>query len=225
MPTLESMFKKIGEIGAPTWIALAALVALAVVLMFIGARKGKWSASTIAFAALSLALSFLLSNIRLYHMPQGGSITPASMLPMMLFAYAFGVTPGLLAGLAFGVLQFLQEPILLPIAPLFAFCQLLLDYLLAFGLLGLAGLWNKQAGREKQALALGITVASVARFLCSVASGVLFFAEYAGDQNPLWYSMIYNGTYMLPEMILCIALGLLIGPRLCKVMRQSAKLR
>ena len=121
------MFSKLAEISVSTWIALAALAALGAVLLVVGKGKGRWNASTLAFAALAIALSFLLSNIRLFRMPQGGSITPASMLPLMLFAYAFGVVPGLLAGLAYGVLQFLQTPGLLPIPPLYALTQIILD--------------------------------------------------------------------------------------------------
>lgn len=222
---LQSVFKKVGQISPPMWIALAALVALAVVLLVIGGKKAKWSATTIAFAALALALSFLLSNIRLYRMPQGGSITLASMLPLMLFSYAFGVIPGLLTGVAYGVMQFLQTPSLLPIAPFFAVCQLILDYILAFGLIGLAGVFSKKRGNDQWRLSYGIALASVLRFVCSVASGVLFFAEYAEGQNPFWYSVVYNGSYMLPELVICVVIGVLIGPRLCKVMRQSANVK
>ncbi len=219
------MFSKLAEISVSTWIALAALAALGVVLLVVGKGKGRWNASTLAFAALAIALSFLLSNIRLFRMPQGGSITPASMLPLMLFAHAFGMGPGIMTGLAYGVLQFLQTPSLLPISPLFAAYQVVLDYLLAFGLLGLAGIGSKKAEQERLFLPLGVALGSFARFLCSVLSGVLFFAEYAGDQNPLWYSIVYNGSYMLPEALICIVIALLIGPRLAKVMRKSAGLR
>ncbi len=217
------MFNKLAEIGLSTWIALFALVALAALLLIVGGKKAKWSASTIAFAALAIALSFLLSNIRLYRMPQGGSITLVSMLPLMLFSYAFGVIPGLLTGVAYGVLQFLQTPSLLPITPFFAVCQVILDYLLAFGLIGLAGLFSKGKAQERVRLTAGITLAAFLRFVCSVLSGVLFFAEYAGDQNPILYSMIYNGSYMLPEMLLCILVGVLVGPRLCKAMTTARK--
>ncbi len=219
------MFSKLFQLSLPMWIALIALIALAALLMMIGKRKSKWNATTLAYAALAIALSFLLSNIRLYRMPQGGSITPASMLPLMLFAHAFGIVPGLLTGLAYGVLQFLQTPALLPISPFFAICQVVLDYLLAFGLIGLAGIGSKHPDREKQYLVVGIALACALRFVCAVASGMLFFAEYAGDQNPLWYSVVYNGSYMLPEMLICIILGFLIGQRLCRIMRQSAGIR
>ena len=174
---LQTMFEKIGELPLSIWLALTALLVLGIVLLFVGKNKSKWNTSTIAFAALAIALSFLLSNIRLYRMPQGGSITLASMLPMMLFAYAFGPGPGILAGLVQGLLQFFQDPFILPIAPLYAACQFILDYLLAFGLVGLAGTGRKLIKKEALSLAVGIFFTSALRFLCSVASGVLFFAE------------------------------------------------
>ena len=221
----QSMFKKVAEIPLPMWIVLIALTALGVVLLVLGSKQQKWSATTIAYAALAIALSFLLSNIRLYRMPQGGSITAVSMLPLMLFSYSFGIIPGLLTGTAYGVLQFLQTPSLLPIAPLYAFCQVILDYILAFGCMGLVGMFGKNQGNDRVYLPSGIAVASVLRFVCSVFSGVLFFAEYAGDQNPWIYSAAYNGSYMLPELILTAAVGALIGPRLCRVLRRTAAVR
>ena len=221
----QAMFKKIGEIEPSTWIVLVAMAALGIALLVVGSKKQKWNASAVAFAALALTLSFLLSNIRLARMPQGGSITAASMLPMMLFSYAFGLMPGLLAGMAYGVLEFLQAPVLLPISPIYAVCQVVLDYILAFGCTGLAALFASKHGEERIRLPLGIALASVLRFFCSMLSGVLFFAEYAGDQNPWIYSVIYNGSYMLPELLICVAVGIAIGPRLCRAMRTSAGLR
>ena len=221
----QSMFKKVGEISLPMWIVLIALVALGMVLLTLGSKKQKWNATTIAYAALAIALSFLLSNVRLYRMPQGGSITAVSMLPLMLFSYTFGIIPGLLTGTAYGVLQFLQTPSMLPIAPLYAICQIILDYILAFGCMGLAGMFGKSQKDDRIYLPSGIAVASALRFVCSVLSGVLFFAEYAGNQNPWIYSALYNGSYMLPELILTAVVGAFIGPRLCRVLRRNATIR
>ena len=217
------MFKKLGELTPASWIAIGALLALGVVLLAVSRKKEKWSPAMLAFAALCIALSFLLSNIRLYRMPQGGSVTPASMLPLMLFAYAFGLAPGLLAGLAYGLLQLVQMPTIL--TPF----QVILDYPLAFAVLGLAGVlrgWVQKGGNEYVGLAIGVCLASVLRFACSTLSGVLFFAEYAegSGYTPLVYSVVYNGSYMLPEMLVCLAIALLVGKRLATVMRKSAGL-
>ena len=217
----QEMFKKVGEIPVSTWIVLFVLAALAIVLLVLRGKQGKLSSRMIAHAALAIALSFLLSHIRLYRMPQGGSITVASMLPLMLFSYAFGMTPGLVAGMAYGVLEFFQDPVMLPVAPVYALCQVALDYILGFGCIGLAAAFKEKNKMDATHLSYGIALASVLRFGCSVLSGVLFFAEYAGDQNPWIYSSIYNGSYMLPEMIICLAVGIAIGPRLCKAMRRN----
>ena len=221
----QTMFKKIGGIPLPTWIVLITLCALGILFLLLSRKKQNWNARIIAYAALAITLSFLLSHIRLYRMPQGGSITPASMLPLMLFSYTFGLTPGLLAGVAYGVLEFLQDPVMLPIAPLYAFCQVALDYLLAFGCIGFSALFAGRKEKDSLRLPIGIGVVSFLRFFCSVLSGVLFFGEYAGDQNPWVYSILYNGSYMLPEMIICIALGIAIGPRLCRTMGKSVNFR
>ena len=190
-------FDKVGENGTPMWIILAALVLMGVILFLVSRSKQRWSTRMIANASLCIALSFILSYIRLYKMPQGGSITCASMLPIFLFAYAYGVIPGFVTGLAYGLLQFIQDAYF--VHPI----QLLLDYPLAFAMLALAGLF-----REKPwGLYAGITLGTIGRMVCAVLSGVIFFAEYAGDMNPWVYSIVYNVTYVVPEAIICMVLA------------------
>ena len=104
----ENAVKKLVETPLTVWIAILVLAALGVILLVVTSPSRNWNAQMLSFAALSIALSFVLSCIRLYRMPQGGSVTPASMLPLMLFSAAFGVGPGLLAGLVYGILQYLQ---------------------------------------------------------------------------------------------------------------------
>ena len=101
-------FSKFGKISGVTWIALGVVVALGLVVLAVSTSKKKWSAKMIAFGALAIALSFVLSCVRLYRMPTGGSVTPGSMLPLMLFSVSFGIGPGLVAGLGYGLLQYLQ---------------------------------------------------------------------------------------------------------------------
>ena len=102
------MFKKFAETPLTLWIALAVVVALCVIFAALVKTRRKWNARMLASGALCVALSFVLSCIRLYRMPTGGSVTPGSMLPLMLFSVAYGAGPGLLAGLVYGVLQYLQ---------------------------------------------------------------------------------------------------------------------
>lgn len=157
----------------------------------------------LANGALCIALSTVLSFITLYKMPQGGSITLASMLPMFLFAYAYGVGPGMLVGAAYGFVQFLQGGLYF-VHPV----ELLLDYPLAFAMLGLAGLSNKFS--DQWGMIPGIILGTFGRFVCAFLSGLIFFGMYAPEgQNVVIYSMVYNGLYLVPEAIICILLAMI----------------
>ena len=143
------IFEKLTEIPMNTWIALAAIVIFGVVLLAVG-RRVKWNAKMLACGALCIAMSFVLSYIRLLHMPQGGSITPASMLPVMMFAFAFGFGPGLVCAVAYGVLQMFQDMYIV------GWVQAMLDYLLAYGALA------------AYSLGYNLTSAGVDSLICAV---------------------------------------------------------
>ena len=205
------MFENLLSLKAATWGCLAALIVVAVILIF--CRK-KWNTRMVTYGAVCIALSSVLSMIKIWKMPQGGSITAASMLPLMLFSYVYGMGPGCLVGALYGVLQFIIEPYFLSLP------QMLLDYPIAFGMMGLAGLFSKMDD-ENLGLTVGVVLASVGRFVAAVLSGVIFFAEYAGDQNPWVYSIVYNGSYMLPECIICVILCLAVGLRLARQLKKN----
>ncbi len=207
---LQKVFEKFGEVSYVGWIILAVLILLGVGLTAISRQKTKWTAKLLAYAALSIALAFVLSYIRLWRMPQGGTVTPASMLPMMLFSYAFGIGPGLVASLAYGLLQAIQDPYIV------GFWQFLLDYPIAFGVIGLMGLFAKK--ESKWMIYVGIGVISILRMACHTLSGVLFFAEYAGDANPWVYSIGYN-SFVLIDAAICMAVALVAAPRVLKLMK------
>ncbi len=207
---LQTAFEKFGEVSYVGWIILAVLILLWAGLTAIARQKTQWTAKLLAYAALSIALAFMLSYIRLWRMPQGGTITPASMLPMMLFSYAFGVGPGLVASLAYGLLQAIQDPYIV------GFWQFLLDYPIAFGVIGLMGLFAKK--QQKWSLYVGMVVVSLLRMACHTLSGVLFFAEYAGDANPWVYSLGYN-SFVLVDAAICLVVAVLAAPRLLKLMK------
>lgn len=157
----------------------------------------------LANGALCIALATVLSFVALYKMPQGGTITLASMLPIFLFSYAYGVGPGMLVGAAYGFVQFLQGGLYF-VHPI----ELLLDYPLAFAMLGLAGLANKFS--DKWGMIPGIILGTFGRFVCAFLSGMIFFGMYAPEgQNLVVYSIVYNGLYLVPEAIICIALALI----------------
>lgn len=196
------MFSKFAKITPVTWGVIAALLIFGIVLFAITKDKKRWTARMLANAALCIALATVLSFVRLYKMPQGGSITPASMLPLFLFAYAYGVGPGMLVGAAYGLVQFLQDAYF--VHPI----ELLLDYPLAFAMLGLAGLAANFS--DKWGLIPGIILGTFGRFVCVFVSGVIFFGTFAPEgQNVLVYSAVYNGLYLVPEAIICIVLAMI----------------
>lgn len=201
----QTAFEKFGETPVSVWITLVVLAALAAVLLTITRTSRKWNAKMLSYGALSIALSFVLSCIRLYRMPQGGSVTPASMLPLMLFAAAYGVGPGMLAGLAYGVLQYLQGGWFANI------WQFALDYLLAFAALGLAGLaknWKQSWG-----LYAAMLLAAAGRALSATLAGIAFW-----DTAP-WASLVYNGTYLIPEIVICMVLAYFVAKPVMRIMK------
>ena len=206
------MFEKFTEIPVGTWIALGLIVAFGVVLMCF-TTKVKWNAKMLAYAALCIAISFVLSYIRLLKMPQGGSITPASMLPIMMFAYAFGFGPGLVCSMAYGVLQMFQDMYIV------GWVQATLDYVLAFGSLALVALFR--GWKSPLNFSVGVVVAGIARVFFHVLSGVVYFAEYAPEgMNPLVYSLVYNLSSVGVDALICAVIAFIPGVR--KFARQMA---
>lgn len=190
-------------------IALSALVLAALVLFGIGKTRNQWTATTLSYASLSVALGFVLSFIKLFEMPQGGSVTLASMLPVMLFAAAYGAGPGLLVGAVYGLLQYLQggwfvHPV-----------QFVLDYPLAFAMIGLAGVYTHLPKKwSKWSLYACMVLAAMGRALSATLAGIFFW-----DTAP-WASLVYNGTYLVPETVICILLAIPVAPRVMRIMKK-----
>ena len=190
----------------PTKAGMACLVAvfllLIVLALIIGGKSLKKGGMTrqLVFSAMAMALATVLSEIRLWRMPLGGSVTPCSMLFICLIGYWFGPAAGLLTGMAHGMLQLILNPMV------YSLPQMLIDYPLAFGALGLAGcFWKARNGLLK-----GYVLGVIGRFVFAVLSGYLFFASYAPEgMNPLWYSVSYNGGYLFAEAALTIVIILL----------------
>ena len=176
------------------------LALLGIAMCFIRKRSKKLTVKQLAFCAVSIALGTVLSYIKVFSFPTGGSITLLSMLIICLPGYWFGVGAGIMTGVAYGVLQMLIDPyILFPL-------QLVMDYLLAFGALGLAGLF----ARKKHGLIPGYITGILGRYVFAVLSGWIFFGMYAWEGwNPLLYSVVYNGIYIFAEAIVTIVILLL----------------
>lgn len=156
--------------------------------------ENRFNTRELAEISILVALAIVLNQIKVWQMPQGGSITLASMIPVMLLAYRRGVKVGIIGGIVFGLVQMVIEGyVYYPI-------QIILDYPLAFACLGLAGFFKKLPP-------VGVVVALVGRFLCHLVSGAVFFAEYApAGQNPWLYSAVYNGGYIFVEMVISVVL-------------------
>jgi thiamine transporter len=201
---LYSVVEPFSELSLATVSILAGVVLLGI-LFFAASKKVPWNARMISYAALAVSMSFVLSYIRIYHMPQGGSLTLGSLLPLMLFSYMYGPLAGCVAGAAYGMLQLLQD--LYVVHPI----QLLLDYPLAFaavGLTGLAGRLPWPAGVSGRLFA-GVWIGGLARTFFHVVSGAIFFGMYAPEgQNPWVYSTLYNLTVLLPDVALCAVIAL-----------------
>lgn len=162
--------------------------------------------------ALMIAMSTVLSMIPLFQMPYGGSVTLLSMLPLVLMSYRHGAKWGLFTAFVHGVLQ-----LVLGLENL-TYCAtiwsqigcILLDYLLAFTALGLASTFAKPFSNRVLGLVVGTFGVCFLRFVCSFLSGWLLWGSYKDSYDwavnlPVWlYSLIYNGSYMLPETILTI---------------------
>ena len=158
-------------------------------------NKSRLTVKQLAFCAMAVALGTVLSNIKLFHFPFGGSITLFSMLVICLVGYFFGLGAGLMTGVAYGILQLLIDPyVLYPM-------QLVIDYILAFGALGLSGIFtNAKAGLLK-----GYIAGILGRYVFVVISGWIFFGAYAWEGwDPLPYSLAYNGIYIFTEAIITI---------------------
>lgn len=205
---LSEVLGRFGDLGTTGWITVITMIVLVAIMIGMSVSRKTWTAKSLAYAALSIALSFVLSYVKMFEMPQGGSVTLASMLPIMLFSAAYGVGPGLLTGAAYGLLQYLQggwfvHPI-----------QFLLDYPVAFALIGLAGLYKVMPKKwQSWSLYAAMILGALGRALSATLAGILYW-----DTAP-WASLVYNGTYLIPDTLICIVVAIFVGKRVMKIMK------
>ncbi|MGM9538457.1 MAG: energy-coupled thiamine transporter ThiT [Candidatus Onthomonas sp.] len=166
--------------------------------------------------AILVAVAQILSLIKLWEMPWGGSVVLA-MVPIILFAVRWGLGPGLLAGFAFGVLQFLFDG-----GFAISWQSIIGDYLLAFTVLGLAGLVKGKRG----GVYFGTVIGGVARFLVHYVVGATIWAEYMPEEylglsmsSPWFYSLLYNILYMGPNIIITLVVFALLQKPMGKYFR------
>lgn len=186
-------------------------------------RARQKNVENLVLAGVLIALGTALSFVKVFDLPYGGSITLCSMLPVMLFAYRAGTKWGLGAGFTFSVLQLLFGlDALKGVSGTTVVGSIFLDYLLAFTVLGLAGLFRGRIKHDPAAFTLGCFVAGMLRYLCSFLSGWILWGEFAdvnfspilagmsGQQLACFYSLVYNGSYMLPEIGVTCVVGFLV---------------
>ncbi len=186
----------------------------------------------LVISAMMLAAATVLSVFQPFQLPFGGGITIASMMPLILLAYCYGTGWGLFSGFVFGVLQLLLgsktvSAFFLPgdsqMLIWQGICVCLLDYLVAYTVVGFGGIFKGKLKKEATAVCLGSVVALLSRYIIHIVSGAVFFGSWAewfftqdgfyaigatimercsGRLLALVYSIFYNGTYMIPEIII-----------------------
>lgn len=190
------------------WISVGGVVALLTLIALIGRlRKNRSSAKEVAFAGICVAMSFTLAVLKAPIFVQtGGSVTLASFVPIMIYAYAFGPTKGFVVGLIHGLLNFIEDPYILSPAT-FVF-----DYLLAFMSVGVMGFFGKIPRKEREVLpiVLGAVCVFSIRFISHLLSGMIFFDAFGASSGfPAWastnsfvYSLIYQCTYIPADALI-----------------------
>lgn len=193
-------------LNATALIISTIVLVVGILLLSILCDKRKGNAretKVLAYAGVSIATSFALSYVKFFSLPQGGSVTLVSMLPLMLFAYMFGAKKGLLAGVIYGLLQLIQSP------QIYQPLQVLLDYPIAFGSLALAGIFRNAKflkGNKILEFALGMIVACVFRYVSHVISGTFVFHYGAEWLDAFIYSVGYN-AFVLVDLALDVVVG------------------
>lgn len=191
------------------WLSIAALVLIVAVVVILCFAARKMNTRSIVFAGITIALSFCLSYIKVTPVTYGGSVTLASMIPVMIYAYFYGFGPGLLCGVCHGLLQFIQSPyVLTPVT-------FILDYLLAFASIAIVPLF-KFIKNKPVSLLVGITVAYAARFLFHFVSGIIYY-----NLGAIWvdlptdtafiYSFLYQCVYLIPDWIIAAVVGIILS--------------
>lgn len=169
-------------------------------------------------SAIMIAISTVLSLYAVYKLPGGGSVTFGSMVPIILLSFMFGTRWGLFSALCHALVQCVIGFAAPPVQNLSSFLIVILfDYILAFGSLGLADLFHKVMGRKNFVRPIAAGCSVFIRFLCHLVSGVVIWSVYAPEgQSPFMYSLIYNSSYMLPEILLTSVIVLAIQNKLLK---------
>ena len=181
-----------------TWgyMALIAILLCVLLAAAYASKSYKLNTKQLVFCAMATALATVTSNLKIWRMPMGGSVTLLSMLFISLIGYWYGLRTGLLTAIAYGLLQLIIDPYVISLP------QLFIDYIFSFGALGFSGLFTN----SKNGLYKGYIASVLGRFIFAFISGVAFFGSSAagyGMSVPI-YSICYNGAYIFTEAILTL---------------------
>ncbi len=177
-----------GLTGAGYAVFIIAAAAVYLIASYIAgkfSKRGKFTARQLAFCGLSIALAYVCSLVKIFHLPFGGSVTLFSMLFIVLVGNWYGAGTGILVGLVYGILQFLQEPYFL------SFIQVCCDYLFAFAALGLSGFFKDR----KNGLTIGYIAGVIGRGVFASIAGYAFWMEYMPETFPASLSALYPIIY------------------------------
>ena len=174
--------------------------------------------------ALMIAIGTVLAQIKLFRLPNGGSVTAVSMLPFILVSFRHGCRWGVLTGVANAMLQMVFDNVS-PAGSLWAFFgMVMLDYLLAFIGLGFADAFARPFGREHRFAGVlsGTVAVCIIRFLCSFVSGFLIWGDFAPEgMSPVLYSLGYQASYMVPETIITVVAAVLLFKAVPKIFNRE----
>lgn len=173
---------------------LIIIILLFVALLAVSGNKMKLNAKQLVFSSVAMTLAIIASIFTVYELPFGGSITLFRMFFICFIGYLYGTRVGVITGVAYGILDFILKPYAITLI------QPLLDYPIAFGCLGLAGVFSK----SKNGIIKGYLLGVAGRYVCHVLTGIIYFNECAGSQNVIIYSLTYNASFIVPEAVLTI---------------------
>ena len=169
-------------------------------------------------SAIFIALGTILSILKI-DLPFGGGVTIACMLPLVIISHRWGWKWGVLTAFVFSIIQLFLGLDNVGYATSFvmALGVIFLDYIIAYTVIGLSGTFDKTLGKTRQSLAVGIAVTFVLRFCCHLVTGAWIWGVWMPDTfmnmtmtNPWFYSFLYNGWYMLAELIVTEIIAMLI---------------
>ena len=205
-PTVDDWYNPINNQNVLFVILTVVLTAIIVVLALLGDKNSAFDTKALSFGAVCVALSFALSYIKFFSMPQGGIVTFASLLPLALYSYMFGTRRGVIIGVVYGLLQFVQSP------QFYQPVQVLIDYPIAFGAIGVAGIarnFKFLKGNVVAEFCVGTTIAILLRYLAHTLSGYFVFYSWApidDGYTAFTWTLVYN-LYVLVDLAIVLAMG------------------